>query len=147
MPLGAGIIEGTEVDQLIGFRPGDRAYIEHNGAVFHPQNEGGGGNAAYYEIQNVGDNIDFTVKSYMANLEDPALVMYTQWGETDFDIIDLDNNSVLVTEQSGFGADVWAIDILPTSGEFRLTNFNTADGVDGTQAGWLPFVGLRDRVL
>ena len=59
---------------------------------------------------------------------------------TDFTLVDRQTGDPIVSEQSGYDSDVWAIDVSETSGRFTLTNFDTGDGVDGTQAGWYAYV-------
>jgi hypothetical protein len=129
---------------LVAYRPGDAQYVDDDGVVFHPQNENSNGNVAYYEITATGDYIDLDLRDNLAGLDRPVLFLYTQWGATDYDFEDRGANEVLVSEQSGFDTDVWAIDLINTSGRYRLTNFATSNGVDGTQAAWLPFGALQD---
>jgi len=127
---------------LIPIRPGDDAYVSHSGAVFHEQNEAGNGNVAYYEIQNTTDEIVFTLADNMNGISNPLLALYTQWGATDFALYDDINGGAIVDEQSGYDTDIWHVEVGDTSGKLRLTDFDTDDGVDGTQAAWLPFAGL-----
>jgi hypothetical protein len=68
------------------------------------------------------------------------MVLNTVFGPTDFDLIDVGTGQPVVSEQSGFDSDVWYCEIGDTTERFVLTNFDTADGVDGTQAAWYPFV-------
>lgn len=146
MTLGTGVIQGVAVDQVVGIRPGDLAYEAHSGAVFHGQDESQGGNVPFYEIQATGDQIDINLGNIIFEMEDPALVFYTKWGETDFDVVERSEGTTIVSEQSGFDSDVWVVDAAATDGQLRITNFDTADGVDGTQAGWLPYIGVHDLV-
>lgn len=121
---------------LIGYRPTDAAYDAHSGAVFHPQDEGGNGTLAYYEIQNSTDEIDFDISEQAAGLENPVVQLNTIWGDTAFDVVDRGANTTLISEVSGFDSDVWWFTLPGATGELRLTNF--AD----TQAAFLPFVQL-----
>jgi hypothetical protein len=127
---------------LIGYRPEDEAYVSHTGAVFHPQDENNNETAAYYEIQGTTDSIVFDVNDHIGGLNDPVMTLYTNWGETDFDLRDEINDNVIIAEQSGFDTDIWLVEVASTSGRFELTQFDTANGVDGTQAAWLPYIGL-----
>jgi hypothetical protein len=127
---------------LLGIRPGDDAYIDHTGAVYHAQDENDNDEVAYYEIQATGDTIEFDVRDHSQGLETPTLTLHTQWGETDFNLEDRVDNEVIVAEQSGYDNDIWMVDLSGTSGRLRLTQFDTTNGVDGTKAAWLPFVGL-----
>lgn len=145
MGIGAGLIQGTETDLLVGYREGDLAYEAHSGAVYHPQDEGGGGNVAFYEIQNQSDQIDLSLRSYIFDMAAPAAVFYTAWGDTDFDIIDRDVGNTLISEQSGFDSTGWVVNLQASAGNIRITNFDSPSGIDGTQAGWYPFVSIFDR--
>lgn len=147
MGLSIGLIEGTDVEQLIGIRPGDTAHEADAGVVFHPQDEGGGSNVAHYEIAATDDKIEFNINQYIFPMEDPTLVLYTAWGETDFTLIERGSGEEVVAEQSGFDTDHWFADVSAVEGDLRITNFNTGDGVDGTQAAFLPYVGIFDAVV
>jgi len=143
MGIGAGLIEGTAVDASVGTRPDDEAYDGHSGATYHPQDEGGTGNVGFYEINNTSDEINFALGPALRGISDPVLVFYTAFGTTDFDIINRNTNATLVSEQSGFDTDVWLVDAPPTTDQLRITQFDTGT-VNGTQAGWYPFVGVFD---
>lgn len=125
---------------LIPIRPGDAAYIDNSGSTFVAQDEQDNLNVAYYEINAEGDTIDFEVTNNAAGFELPILRLFSVWGPTDFTLVDLQTGDPIISEQSGFDNDQWIIDISGTSGRFRLTDFDTGAGVDGTQAAWLPFV-------
>lgn len=124
---------------LIGLRPGDDAYDDNTGMVYHPQDESGGGNVAFYEIQDPTDELLFDIRDFISGFDSPVLVMNTIFGATDFALRDRNGDSVVVEEQSGFDSDVWVFDIGDASGRFRLTDFDTGNGVDGTQAGWYAY--------
>lgn len=127
---------------LLGIRPGDDAYVAHQGAVFHPQNENNNLNMAYYEITATDDQIDFDVATQVTGLETPILALHQHWGETDYDLIDRVDSTEIIAEQSGFDNDIWFINLEGTSGKLRLTSFDTNQGVNGTEAAWLPYVEL-----
>lgn len=129
---------------LLGIAPGDGAYVDHTGAVFHPQDENGNGNIAFYEIQNTGDVIEIDIANQISGLATPTVTFYTQWGATDFDIVDRVDGSVIVSEQSGFDNDLWFVDVTGTSGTLQITQFDTNAGVDGTEAAWLAYIGVGD---
>lgn len=129
---------------LVGIRPGDAAYVDHTGADYHPQDESDDDLSAYYDILNTGDEIIFDVAQYKGGLKTPVMTLHTAWGATDFDLIDQINNEIVVSEQSGFSNDRWFIELEGTSGQFVLTEFDTGDGVDGTQAAVLPYVGITN---
>jgi len=126
---------------LIGLRPGDEAYDDHTGMVYHSQNENGNGNVAFYEVQNTGDELLFDLRGMVDGLDEPVLQLNTIFGATDYNLEDRGTGNVIIAEQSGFDSDVWRIDISDTSLRFRLTQFDTGNGVDGTQAGWLAYCG------
>jgi hypothetical protein len=138
MTLGAGLIEGQLTDVLVGFRPGDLAYEDHTGAVFHEQNEAGGGNVAFYEIQNQGDQIDINLGNIIFGMDQPVVVIHTSWGSTEYDVVERSSGNAFISERSGFGSDVWPIDVQATDGKIRLTNF--AD----TTAAFLPVLSVFD---
>ena len=139
MSIGAGVIGGDTIDTLVGIRPGDRAYKDHSGAVYHEQDQS---NVAYYEIQNTSDTIEFDVRDHMQGLATPTLTLHTQWGETHFYLQDRVDKNTITAEKSGYDNDIWMINLSGTSGRLQL-GFNSGDGEpDGTQAAWLPFVGL-----
>lgn len=129
---------------LIGIRPGDGAYVEHTGAVFHAQDEQQNQNVPYYEIQGTNDEIIFEIRDNISGLANPILTLYTHWGEVDFDLIDDVDGDIIVSEQSGFDSDLWMAEVDGRSGRFKITQFDTTDGVDGTQAAWLPFIGVAN---
>lgn len=132
---------------LVPIRPDDPAHEADEGVTFHPQDEDDNLNVAYYEINDEGDRIDFNVNEYAQGLDVPILVLYSVWGATDFTLIDRATGDPIVSELSGYDTDVWMIDLSGTSGQLRLTDFDTDGDVDGTEAAWLPFVevsGLED---
>lgn len=129
---------------LIGIRDGDPALEATTGVTYHPQDENGGGNVAFYEINNTADEINFDLRDYIGGLDTPILVLRSLFGETDFDLEDQTTGEVIVSEQSGFDSDTWFINVDETSGQFTLTEFDTDAGVDGTQAGWYAYVELVD---
>ena len=147
MGIGAGLIIGQTVDELVSIRPGDRAYVDHAGAVYHPQDENGNGNVAFYEIQAAGDTIDLNLSRYTEPLDSPKLVLHTALGPTDYAVEDRATGRTVIDEQSGFDTDVWVFDITSTSDELRITDFDTGGQVDGTQAAWYPYVGLFEGVV
>lgn len=124
---------------LIGLRPGDDAYVDHNGLVFHPQDENGNGNVAFYEVTASGDELLFDLRDIVSGFDDPVLILNSIFGPTDFTLTDRGSGVPVVAEQSGFDSDVWAIDITDTTLRFRLSDFDTGNGVNGTQAGWLAY--------
>lgn len=129
---------------LVPIRPGDEAYINHVGPTFVSQDQNDNGNIAYFEITSEGDEILFSLRDRIAGLENPVITLHTQWGPTDFDLVDDIDGETIISEQSGFDNDTWLIQVSGRSGRFSLTNFSTGDGVDGTQAAWLPYVGVAD---
>ena len=124
---------------LIGIRPGDPAYDDNTGAVFHPQDENGTGSVAFYEIQNTTDEILFDIRDEIAGLDHPVLVLNTVFGPTDFTLEDRNSGAAIVDEQSGFDSDVWVVDLSGASKDLRLTEFTD------TQAAFYPYVRLTDR--
>jgi hypothetical protein len=147
MGLGAGLITGLDTDEVVSIRPGDGAYVEHTGAVYHPQDENDTGNVAFYEIQNQGDTIDFDLRRYTRPFDDPKLMLHTAFGPTDYTVEDRVTGNIVVDEQSGFDTDVWILDITSTSSELRITDFDPGGQVDGTQAAWYPYVSLFEGVV
>lgn len=121
---------------FVGLRPDDRAYDASSGLVFHPQDESGNGNIPFYEVTATSDELDFDLRQDISGFDNPVLILNSIFGPTDFDLIDRNTSNAIVSEQSGFDSDVWAIDLSASSGRLRLTNFDTGNGVDGTQAGW-----------
>ena len=128
---------------LVPIRPGDPAYVNNDGSIFHPQDENNNLNVAYYEIQAEADTIDFDVADNAQGLSEPVLVLYSTWGTVDFTLLDRNSGDPIVSELSGFDTDVWIVNLSGTSGRLRLTDFDTDAGVDGQQAAWLPFVEVR----
>jgi hypothetical protein len=146
MSIGPGLIGGEETDELVGIRPGDDGYVTHSGAVFHPQDENNTDtNITFYEIQNTGDQIDFTVQEYVERMRSPLLVLYSVFGETDFEVEARTPGETVIAEASGFSTNTWVADISATDGQLRLTQFDTGGSADGTQAAWYPYVGVFDR--
>jgi len=143
-PLGPGLAVGVETDNFIGFRPGDTAYVDHTGAVFNPQNDGGAGNIAYYEIQNTSDTIDIDVARVTRLYDNPTLVFNTVFGPTDFAVETAGGGNAIVSEQSGFDTDGWVVSVTGFADTLRLTQFDTGNGIDGTQAAWYPYINVLD---
>lgn len=127
---------------LVGIRPDDPALDQTTGATFHPQDEDGGGNVAYYEINATDDEIQIDLRSYIGAFDTPIAIFHTAFGETDFEIEDFATGDAFIVEQSGFDTDAWAVDLSGTSGRYVITQFDTDAGVDGTQAAWYPYVTL-----
>lgn len=127
---------------LIGIRPTDESYVSHSGATFSEQDQNGNQEVAYYEINNTTDEIVFDISDKVAGLDNPVMLLHTSWGSTDYNLEDEQDNEVIIAEQSGFDTDVWIVGISGRSGRFRITEFDTSQGVTGTQAAWLPFVEL-----
>ena len=147
MGFGAGLITGLDTDELVSIRPDDKAYVDHTGAVYHPQDENGNGNVAFYEIQASGDTIDMNLSRYIRPFQDPKLVLHTAFGPTDYAVEDRVTGRTVVDEQSGFDTDVWVFDITSSSAELRITDFDPSGQADGTQAVWYPYVSLFEGVV
>lgn len=145
MSIGTGVSSGQDTDRLIAVRPGDLGYVDHTGAVYHPQNESGNKNVPYYEITSAGDEIDIDLRSYIFQLSDPHVVFYTTWGPTAFDIIERSTGDTLAGEESGFDNTGWTFDISPTDGKLRITNFDTNSPIVATEAAWYPFVQVFEQ--
>lgn len=123
---------------LIGIRPDDSAYVGHTGADFHPQNESD--TIPFYEITSTADEILFDLSDDAEQIDNPVMIARTAFGPTDFTITDRQSGDVVISEQSGFDTDVWFVDISQTSYKLKIADFDTDDGVDGTQAAWYPFL-------
>ena len=123
---------------LIGIRPGDSAWVRTIGANYIRQEEHD--TISFYEIQNGYDQIQIDLSEYITGLSDPVMVARTAFGPTDFTITDRESGDIVVSEKSGFDTDVWFVDISETSGKLTIGEFDTDDGVDGTQAAWYPYV-------
>lgn len=135
--LGAVPFEPT---MYIDITPSSSHYVANTGCVFHPQDEGGNGNVAFYEIQGASDTIDIDIEEEVNEASDPLLIINTAWGPTDFDLLDRgDNNDEIISEVSGFDTDHWFVALDSATGKLRLTQF------DDTQAAVLPYVILADR--
>lgn len=146
--IGQGLVAGRPVTRNLAIRPGDKAYVDHTGAVYHPQDENNtDGNIAFYEITAEGDEIDLDLRRYISDATRPHVAFYPLWGATDFDIIERATDETLVSEQSGFDTNVYVVDISGSDGQLRLTNFDTGDGVDGTEAGWYAYLDVYDLVV
>lgn len=144
MGIGAGLIEGEATDSLLDATLDGEHYVSNSGAVFHPQDESGTGNVAFWEITSESDSITFQVPLADLDFDTPVLVLRTLFGPTDFDVQESGSGSTIVSEQSGFDTDIWFVNIAGTPGEYTLTDFDTGDGVNGTQAGWYPFIVVED---
>jgi len=129
---------------LVGIREGDPPLEFTTGVTFNAQDENGNGNVAFWEINNTGDEINLDLRDYISGLDTPILIFRTVFGPTDFDLLDQQTGSTIVSEQSGFDSDTWVINVEGTSGQFTLTQFDTGNGVDGTQAGWYGYVQVVD---
>lgn len=125
---------------LVGIRPGDDAYNSHTGLTFHPQDESGGGNISFYEVNATTDQLEFDLATYVGRFSNPTLILNSVFGPTDFTLYDRDGPTQVIDEQSGYDSDVWIVDLSGTSGNLRLTDFDTNAGVTGTQAGWYAYV-------
>lgn len=143
-PFGPGLETGTKTDALFGFRPDDEAYVDHTGAVWTEQDEAGGGNVAYYEIQNTSDQIDIDVTRATRQFQDPTILFHTVFGPTDFSIEVTGSGSAFVSELSGFGTDVWFVNVTGRLDTLSITDFDTTNGVDGTQAAWYPYMAVSE---
>lgn len=138
----SGVTLGVEVNMLLDITPGSSYYVDHTGAVFHEQDEGGGGNVAFYEIQNQGDEIDIDISGKISDFDRPTVVIQTAWGPTDFSFQDREGRmgvEPIISETSGYDTDNWIVDVTGTSGKFRFGNF------DDTQAAFLPYIWAIDR--
>jgi len=127
---------------LIGIRPQDEAYYGSDGVVYHPQDENNTGNIPFYEITDTADSIEFDLTGHLGGLDTPIAVLHTAFGTTDFDLRDRETDDAIISEQSGFDQDTWIVDLSGTSGRYELTQFDTTNGVDGTQAGWQAYITL-----
>jgi len=136
MGIGVGLVSGFTVDRLYDISPDGSLYDDHTGMVYHPQDEGGNGNIAFYEVQNAGDTLEFTLPSEMARFDAGAIVLNTVFGSTDYDVLVPASGETVLSEQSGFDSDVWPISINLADTTLRLTNF------DDTQAGFSPYVSV-----
>jgi len=126
---------------LVGIRPDDAAYLDHSGATFVEQDESGNGSVAMYQIGNSDDAIEFNLTEYTRSFDHPVAVFRTVFGETDFDIRP-PGDSPIVSELSGFDSDNWMVDLRNEKKNLEITNFDTTNGVDGTQAAWYPYIGI-----
>lgn len=140
---GAGLIGGRPTYRLVGIRPDDTAYDDHQGMVYHEQDED---EVAFYEIEDTDDILDVDFSRFVSDMLEPTVVFNTAWGPTDFTIIERETDEELIEELSGFDADTWIIDLTAVDPALRITDFDTDEDVDGTQAAWLAYVGLFDRV-
>jgi hypothetical protein len=128
---------------LVGIRPSDSAYVNHTGADFVSQGDtitSPTNNLSLYEINNVGDQIDFDLVDRITGLGTPIMVVNTIFGTTEFDLIDRDNGNEILGETSGFDSDVWIINLSGTEGNLRLTNF------DDQQAAFYPYIRISDLI-
>jgi len=143
MGLGQGIIDGIEVSRLLGVRPGDQHYVNHNGATYTPQNDNDNGNVALYEINDPTDEIIFKLPpEAMEEYDEVKMSFSSIFGSTDFSAYSAGKE--MVSEQSGFDSDNWIITLTTNNKQVKLTDFNTANGVDGTQAAWYPYVFIHE---
>jgi len=147
MGFGAGVVSGTRVDKVIGIRPGDHAYTDHAGAVYHQQDENGNANVPHYEIQAKGDTIDFDLRRDIQKYDNPHVVLHTLWGTTDYTLKDRAEGDAIVDEGSGFNNEAWPVDITATSGKLRLTTFDPSGTGDGTEAAWYPYVEIHEAPI
>ena len=128
---------------LVGIRPGDPAYEDHQGPNFVPQDDNGNENVPYYDMTAVGDSISFDLSTYMDGLDNPVGTFHANWGETEFLLRDQNNVETFINELSGFDTDMFLVELDGVSG--RITLEITDDGAaDGTQAAWVPYVGLAN---
>lgn len=133
---------GPDIDPIrqLSIAPGDSRHVADIGVVHHPQDEGGGGNVSHYEIGDPTDEIDFTVVDEVNDFTNPVLKIYQLWGSTEFAVFDRDTNEQIVADISGFGENVWRVDISSTSGKLRITDFTTNTTKDGTEAAVVDYV-------
>lgn len=130
------LVEGVD-ETMIDISPTASAYDAHSGATFNAQDAD---NVAFYEINNEGDTVDFTLEQ-VPDMGNPTLIINTVFGPTGFEVQDRgDANATVVSEESGYDSDVWVVDLSDAAtGELRLTNFT-----DPT-AGFYAYVTLTDR--
>lgn len=134
MSIGQTVIEGQLIKQLVRIAPNDIPYVASSGVTYHPQDEGDSGDVAYYEINNQGDTIDFDLDAYTEGFDSLAIKIQTVWGSTDFDLLQRDSDSTIISDDSGYHSDVWFAFIGGLKPHLRLTNF------DDTQAAIYPYV-------
>lgn len=140
MSVSSSLEEGTDVVNMVSISPDSIAYVNHKGAVFHPQDENNNQNISFYEITGTTDEIDFNTRRYTREYNRPILTLHTIFGPTDFDVVDRSQGRTIISEVSGFDTEVWNIDITDSSPELRLTNFGD------TTAAFYPFVGVFNRI-
>lgn len=139
MSIGAGIIEGTKVaDLLVGIRPTDDAFNSVSGATYVPQDDNGNGNVAYYEINNETDSIEFTIPSEAQEYEEVGVTVFTVFGPTDFDVERVASGTDVISETTGFDSDVWIFSGVQAGESLRFTNF------DNTQAAFYPYIYVQE---
>jgi hypothetical protein len=129
---------------LVGIRPDDVAYEDHTGPNFVSQDDSNNGNVAYYEMTSVGDTIRFDLSRYMSGLENPVATFHTNWGPTEFLLRDQNDVETFINEKSGYHTDLWVVEMGNVSGRTAIEITDDDQGVNGTQAAWLPYVGLID---
>ena len=127
---------------LVGIRPDDPAYEDHQGPTFVPQDDNGNENVPYYDMTSVGDSISFDLSRYMSGLDAPVATFHANWGETEFLLRDQNNAETFINELSGFDTDMFLVELEGVSGRITLEITDDDGAVDGTQAAWVPYVGL-----
>lgn len=134
-PRDGGLVaSGTMVD----ISPNSSYYDGHTGATHVEQGSDPDGQGVqsldFYEINNTGDEIDFDLSNW-AGLSGATLEINSVFGATAFQVRDRgDGNSIVIDELNGFDSDVWHIDISSTTGQLRLTDFNSTEAAIYTYA-------------
>lgn len=141
MSIGAGLLEGVDVVDLVDVSPDSIVYVDHQGLTYTPQNESGSGNVALYEVNNQTDQLDVNLRRYVRDYNEPTLMLNTIFGSTDFDVYDRRQERTLLSEDSGFDTDTWMLEITDASPELRFENF------DDTQAAFYPYISIFDKVV
>lgn len=141
MGIGAGVLQGVSVDTTGDMTPSGDLVLEDDGVTYNePEYE-----TPHYLIEYPDAFLVFRIQPLISELQNPRLVLYSMWGPTDFDLIDDGTGRTIISEQSGFDSTGWIINVSDVAGPLRLTNFDTDDGVDGTQAAWYPYLLVYDQ--
>jgi hypothetical protein len=124
MSIGPGLIEGTRTGGVLyGFRPGDDYYVDSTGLVYHPQDENGTGNIPFYEVTAQGDSVEFRVPQVVRDYSNTALSFNTVFGPTDYTLEDASSGNNIVEELSGYGSNVWNVEVARPGATLRITDF------------------------
>lgn len=122
MPIGPGLLTGTQVGGIYGIAPGDDQYVDHTGLNYTAQTDS---NVAFYEVNAAGDTLEFILPDVVEKYDDAVFTLQTVFGPTDFDVLLKDSGTTLVSETSGFDSDVWRIEGESVGETIQVTNFDT----------------------